>query len=179
MLEKIVEEEKESGCNAVIIDEKSGFRQHEHMSVCVSFALNGVQKGEFLLNFTKLSLQQLYKLGLKAYVETFCQHKLSLFHPPKWGISETASPIQKILFFEGVSVKCHICIKNLGGGGSWGYGVICQHLLQNENNAGSLLFIFSNFPPLPVCRKMQNTHVHLLLSRGATYTLRTYPNSSP
>ena len=49
-----------------------------------------------------------------------------IFHPPKWGISETARPIRKILFLQGVSVKCHICIKNLGAGGSGGHGVNCQ-----------------------------------------------------
>ena len=48
------------------------------------------------------------------------------FHPPKWGIWETARPIRKILFLEGVSVRGHICIKNLGAGGSGGHGVNCQ-----------------------------------------------------
>ena len=45
VLEKIVEEVKESGSNTVIIDEKSSLCQmKKQMSVCVNFAVNGVRK---------------------------------------------------------------------------------------------------------------------------------------
>ena len=65
--------------------------------------------------------------------------------------------------------------------------VVCPNQLATRSRYARALKLLEQcwisvvyfFPPLPVCRKMQSTHVHLFLSRGATYTLRTYPNSSP
>ena len=64
MLERIVEEVKDSGYYPVIIDETSDISRHEQVSIFVSFALNGARK-EVFVGFCKTQFtagEMLYKL---------------------------------------------------------------------------------------------------------------------